>query len=439
VKAVAAILGLLLLPFGWRKPRYGMILLVGLQAILLGGSLQLDSEKYVYGAFFGLLMLAWLPGFWRTRKLWIRHPIAKWLLAVFGVVLASRMVGAAHGIPTIDWFRDLSPLLNYSWILLGILAFGPEVDARRYTFLLLIFIAMLTVPITLQWMYLRSFFESQTDIVENRTLGPVITLFGTFLSLVFVLDAKDTRMKRRFMIATAGFVVAAFLTGTRVALAGIATGFFVYFLLLRREGKISFGRVLRAVALPLVLLPFLLLVLAATKTVDVDAMTARLGAGLSSDILDDDTIKDRVGETLDAWYAFEASPVTGQGLGYKTDTVYHMGGIEFEPDSFFMHNFYAYLLAKVGIVGFMVFMAFLVSMVRSAIKTYLSRPEGFEKYYAAGMAALVVALMLTSITAAVFNDRLTTALLGIMVGMMIALERRGVAGSNAVHALSPAS
>src|SRR5580692_1268145 len=137
MKLVTAVLALLLLPFCWGKPRYGMLLLLGTQVIFLGDSLELDPEKFVYGALFVLLMLAWLPGFWHTRRLWIRHPVAKWLLAVFGVILVSRWVGAVHGIPTVDWIRDLSPMLNYSWIFLGIYTFGPEVNLRKYAKVLL--------------------------------------------------------------------------------------------------------------------------------------------------------------------------------------------------------------------------------------------------------------------------------------------------------------
>jgi O-antigen ligase len=424
VKAVAAVLALLLLPFCWRKPRYGMILLLGLQVIFLGASLELDPEKFVYGFAFGLLMLAWLPGLWRTRKLWIRHPIAKWLLVVFGVVLLSRVTGAAHGIPAIDWLRDLSPMLNYSWMLLGIYAFGPEVDMRKYARILLAAIVILTVPITLEWMYFRSFLDLHTEIIENRTLGPVITLFGAFLALAFVLDAKDSWTKRKFLAVALGFVISAFLTGTRVAIVAIAVGSFFYFLLVRTEGKTSFRRVLSTVALPLVLAPFLLFFLSATRVVDLGSIAGRFGEAFTSEMLEDETIQDRISETLDAWSAFQGSPIVGQGLGYRTETVYHMGGVGFEPDAFYMHNFYAYLLAKFGITGFMVFVGFLISIVRSATKSYLRMPDGFEKCYVGAMAALMVALMLMSLTAAAFNDRLTTALLGITVGMMIAMNRR---------------
>jgi hypothetical protein len=37
---------------------------------------------------------------------------------------------------------------------------------------------------------------------------------------------------------------------------------------------------------------------------------------------------------------------------------------------------------------------------------------------------LMVAVMLMSVAAAAFNDRLSTALLGIMLGMMVAMNQR---------------
>lgn len=424
MKPIVAVIGLLLLPFCLGKPRYGMLLLVMLQVIFLGGSLELDSEKFVYGVFFGLLMLAWLPGLFRTRHFWINHPIVKWLFAVFLVILISRFAGAAHGIPTTDWFRDLSPMLNYSWILIGVYAFEPGLDMRKYSKFLLVCIALVTIPITLQWMYYRSLFDSPGAVLDNATLGPGVTLFGTFLAGAFALEAKDKPTKRKFMILAGAFVAAAFATGTRTVLASAAVGCFAYFLLFRREGKVSFRAVISVVAIPLVLLPLALFALSATKLIDTDPLTGRYGEAVTSEMFEDDTVQDRVMETLDAWNAFRDSPLLGQGLGFRTETVYHIGGVEFEPGRFFMHDFYAYLLAKLGITGFVVFVGFLISITYQAMKGYFRRPDGFEKCYFGSMVALMAALMLMSIAGAQFNDRLSTAFLSIMVGMMIAMDRR---------------
>jgi O-antigen ligase len=424
VRLFAGIFALLFLPFCWNKPRYGMILLVALQVLFLGGSLQVTSEKYVYGAFFCVLMLAWLPGVLRTRRAWMKPGITKWLLAVFVLAVISRWPGSEHGIPAGDWFRDLSPMLNYLWILLGVCAFPPEVDTRKYALSLLTFIAILTVPITLQWMYYRSFFTNSPDLLDNATLGPVVTLFGAFLAAAFVFDAKDKRTKRKFVFFSLGFLAAAFLTGTRIAVASIVAGFFIYFLLLRRERKVSFGSAISASIWVAGGLFVLVVALAATKVIDVSGMLDRYTETTTSEMLEDDTVKDRILESIDGWNAFMQSPVVGQGLGYRTETVYTVGEVEFQPESFYMHNFYIYLLAKFGIVGSIVFLAFLISILRHAIKGYFRRLDGFDKYYFGSMAALMVALLMMSITAAAFNDRLSTALLGIMVGTMIGMDQR---------------
>jgi len=401
-----------------------MLLLVMLQVVFLGGSLELESGKFVYAFFFGLLMLAWLPGFFRTRPNWIKHPITKWLIGVFAIILISRFAGAAHGISTMDWFRDLSPMLNYSWIFLGVFAFGPELDLRRYCKFLLACIAVITIPITLQWMYYRALVDMPGMILDNATLGPGITLFGTFLASAFVLEAKDKGTRRKFLVIAGAFVLAAFATGTRTVLISIAAGCFVYFLLFRSEGKVSFRRLISAVAVPLALVPLILFVLATTKIIDTDPLTGRYGEALTSEMLEDDTIQDRVMETLDSWNAFTQSPLLGQGLGYRAPTLYHIGGVEFQPDQFFIHDFYAYLFAKLGITGFVVFSGFLGSIILQGIKGYFRRTEGFEKYYFGSIVALMAALILTSLAGSQFNDRLSTALLSIMVGMMIAMGRR---------------
>jgi O-antigen ligase len=424
VRLFAGIFALLFLPYCWNKPRYGMILLVALQVIFLGGSLQVTSEKVIYGAFFGVLMLAWLPGLLRTRRAWIKPGMTKWLLVLFVFFLISRAIGEEHGIPAVDWFRDLSPMLNYLWIFLGVYALAPHVDTRKYAVSLLTFIAILTVPITLQWMYYRSFLSSAPDLLDNTTLGPGITMFGAFLSIALVLDAKDKRTKRKFVYLTLGFFAAAFLSGTRVVVASIVAGLFAYFLLLRREHKVSFRSAISGSIWVTGGLLVLVVTLAATKVIDVSGMIDRYTETTTSEMMEDDTIKDRIIETVDGWNAFMQSPLVGQGLGYRTETVYTVGEVEFQPESFFMHNFYIYLLSKFGIVGSIIFLAFLISILRHAIKGYFRRLDGFDKYYFGSMAALMIALLLMSITAAAFIDRLETALLGIMVGTMIGMDQR---------------
>jgi hypothetical protein len=425
VKPITAVLALLFLPVCWVKPRYGMLLLVALQVVFLGGSLQLAAEKFVYGAFFGILMLAWLPGLVSTRSLWIKHPITKWLMGVYGVVLISRVVGATNGIATLDWFRDFSPQLNYAWILLGVYAFGPEVDVRKYARFLLTGIAILAIPITLQWMAFREFIDPETQIIDNATLGPSVTLFGTFLSLAFVLDAKDKHTKRKYLAITGAFLAAALLSGTRINVASTMVGFFTYFLLFRHEHKISFKKAVSALAVPAALVMVAFAALAGGNVISTEEFVSRYGKVVTPEMLEDDTFKDRVTETLDAWNAFTERPIAGQGLGYKSETVYTVGTVSYQPEMYFMHNFYVYLLAKFGVTGFLVFLGFLISITRSAIKGYFRRTESFEKYYFGAMAALMTALMLESLAASQFGERLPTALLGIMVGMMVALDHQG--------------
>jgi O-antigen ligase len=253
------------------------------------------------------------------------------------------------------------------------------------------------------------------------TLGPGINLFGTFLAAAFLLDAKDTSSKRKFLLLTAGFVVAAFLTGTRGVLASLAAGSFAYFLLLRHEGKVSLRRVLSMLSVPVLLALLVTFVLTASRAIDMGALMGRYTEALTSEMLEDDTVQDRVMEALDGWNAFSRNPVLGEGLGYRTESVYHIGGIEFQPQMLFMHNFYVYLLAKLGITGVVVFVGFLASIIRCAAREYFRRPPSFEKYFFGSMVALMVALVMLSITASQFNDRLATGLLGIMVGMMIAM------------------
>src|SRR5271163_1290123 len=147
----------LLAPFCITRPKYGMLVLILFQTILLGTSADLETNKFIFGALFGLQLLWWMPGILRTRQQWLKQSLARWVVALFLLCALSRFVGMSHGIAALDWFRDLSPMLNYVWILIGVAAFGAAKDLRRYCKIMLCVLGILSVISTAQFLYLRDF------------------------------------------------------------------------------------------------------------------------------------------------------------------------------------------------------------------------------------------------------------------------------------------
>src|SRR5438128_884307 len=114
-----------------------MLIVVLFQTVLLGTSPDLETNKFIFGALFGLQLLWWMPRMLRTRQQWLQHSLARWVIALFLLFVVSRFVGMSHGIDVLDWFRDLSPMLNYVWILMGVAAFGRTKDIGSYCKILL--------------------------------------------------------------------------------------------------------------------------------------------------------------------------------------------------------------------------------------------------------------------------------------------------------------
>src|SRR5205823_3573620 len=80
--------------------------------------------------------------------------------------------------------------------------------------------------------------------------------------------------------------------------------------------------------------------------------------------LDFGALTQRMDESVEAWNAFENSPLFGQGLGYRMPI--GLWSIQESQDDLFMiHNFYLYILLKFGIVGIPIFVGFFASMIRT--------------------------------------------------------------------------
>jgi O-antigen ligase len=130
----------------------------------------------------------------------------------------------------------------------------------------------------------------------------------------------------------------------------------------------------------------------------------------------------RYQEAVGAWEGFRQSPVFGQGLGYAIPTVFTDNGLV-DSGLFIVHDFYMYVPLKFGVIGIPVFLGFLVSMVRTATSTYRQAKEPFDRAFAAGLASLLIALLVESITSSRFTDRTSTALLAILVACLLSIRR----------------
>ncbi len=396
---------------------WGLFILFGLQCALLGANDEMDAGKSLFVAVYIVFLLLWLPLLVR-RGVALHEPLIGWTLALLALCGFSRAVGALAGISTLDWLRDFLPLLSFSWILLGPMAFpGRKQIWRAY----LVFVALelvLTFVVTDHYLTLRQWSQEGLEWTEYFRATDAVVLFGIFMA------APMTGLPRRsyrvgFGLITAGFISAALLTGTRSHVGAILGGLIFYFWLTKPQaGTIAVGR--RAVLACVLLGAIGFGAMLASGFLDSNRVLSRTEEMSTSDF---GALTRRLQESLNAWNGFQQRPLFGQGLGYKIPTVLLKDDRWYEDDLYLIHNFYLYILLKFGMAGIPVFFGFLASLLRTAISTFRQARLPFDRAFSCGLAALIVALLVESLTAPRFQDRSATALLSILTVCLLAMRR----------------
>jgi O-antigen ligase len=136
------------------------------------------------------------------------------------------------------------------------------------------------------------------------------------------------------------------------------------------------------------------------------------------------TILNRVNEDWDAWQAFRERPILGQGLGYQTNTPYVYATTIQVNAAYFTNDFYLYVLCKFGLLGVIVFGGFIVAMVRTCWQGYKRVQEPFAKGVIGSTAALLIALLVESITMNTYASRSAPGILAIIMGVVLVLRNQ---------------
>ncbi|MFZ1133849.1 MAG: O-antigen ligase family protein [Candidatus Korobacteraceae bacterium] len=413
------LLAVLALPLYWKRPAAGLLLQVFLQAVIFGGSRDVSLSKVLYAGYFAVLMLIWMPGFFATLRQTIRVPFAKWLAAMFTLFVVSRVVGISHGLAAVDWFREVSPLLNYGFAFLGIFAFSREPDLRRYLRWFLLVMFLLSVPAAATWMWFRGFLSESNAVMSLTNASPSVFMGGLFLAIT--LAAEDRQNLKLYTAAGAFFVGCMLITGSRMESASAILGAAIVAFLFWRRGELAASVAFKFATAAALIAVVAIVALSMSGSIDMGDIADRFLAATQSDIVEDQTVTNRITETLDAWEAFQEGPLVGKGLGYQTGTTYIVGHVPVVIEMYFIHNMYVYLLAKLGAVGFVVVLGYFASAIRTALRSFFRfRDRPFSGYFAA-FVGFTVAILFESVTANQFADRTASSLIGVFSGLLLYL------------------
>lgn len=397
---------------------WGLFVLFGLQCALLGASDEMDLGKYVFGFVYAALLTVGVSLLAR-HGVALHEPLVRWTLVLMALCFFSRLVGVFVGISTLDWVRDFFPLLNFSWILIGPLVFsGRHSVWRAYTVFMIINV-LITVVVTDHYLMLRRWSDEGLEWADFFRATDAVVLFGVFAAAPMT-GLPSTRHRTVFGLLTASFIAAALFTGTRSHIGAILAGLLFYFWLTKAKVGAAVGVGRRAVLACVLLGLSGFAAVIATGLLNRNEVLSRVEETGTTDF---GALTRRLQESLIAWDDFQQRPVFGQGLGYQIPTVLLTDGQWHEEQIYFIHNFYLFILVKFGVVGIPVFLGFLLSMLRSAISTFRQAELPFDRAFSSGLASLLVALLVESLTSPRFQDRTATALLSILTVCLLAMRR----------------
>ena len=251
--------------------------------------------------------------------------------------------------------------------------------------------------------------------------SPVLFLVGSFLSLALAVSTNNRREAGGFTLLLASFILFTFLAGNRMELLSIFVGVAISVLLLVRRRDLPGYLVLRVAALTGCIIVFGAAAFLVSGGLEGSALLDRyVGAG-TKDMMEDPTLTNRIAETLDAWNAFQSDPLLGKGLGYRTETPFQVGTVSYIPEYYFIHNFYAYVLAKFGLVGAVVVAWFFWKIVRVARRCFL-QGDRFTRAYMAAIIGMVISSLILSVSSNQFVDRTWVGLMGYLIGIQVAMS-----------------
>lgn len=219
---------------------------------------------------------------------------------------------------------------------------------------------------------------------------------------------------RRLLVGAAGMVtaLAMILSYTRGSWLAAALGLVVSMLMYGRRGNdrtrifgILFGGAISGLVM--------LTVMDLAGVFTFRDLAARLEL-VSFSRVDISTLQ-RITEWVDAWGVFTRYPVFGAGLGY-TYTFFAIGVGNLKQ--VYLHNSYLYVLSKMGVVGFILFLSVFLTALTVSQRTVKRMTHSPETGYYIALCTMLIVLMIKSFTTWHLNTLTTSIYVGVMLGVI---------------------
>jgi hypothetical protein len=364
--------------------------------------------------FAGLLIVIFLL-FWFQRRLAWRslgkagedYNRVKTTFLLFGVYLiANALISGIRGTPPIDIIRDMAPWSGLAMFLFMETFVRKEKDLNLLLAVQIAIMAMITIYV-LQWFI--------------PALRPVLGLLGiksSFLGILAILLIGAAGVVFKILpkwlawtfCATSGFYFILTPTRTHFLVAVIAVTAMIALTARKRQGLVL---ALFAAASAFGVYSVVNRYMESTLLAKEARFQTVFEHGL------DPSMQSRLDEIVHAWGLFTESPVTGIGAGHRYRLWRHWVGALKGPGYYydnFMHSDVLNFLAKLGIIGIALYLAFYYKITAIAWKLWKTGQN--DQVKASGLICflLLIAAFIAGQSTPIIQTRLDCLFLGFIMG-----------------------
>ena len=393
--------GIVFLVWSVQKPHVWIFFVIVAHVVMLERSEGITLEEVIFGMyFFGVVAWWFVASLLRGEKI-VSSFADKCILVFFGLCLLSVLPALANQADPVKWFRELLifiPYLLYFPLRKWLLADRKVLISAGLGFLA--FSLIIAVNNLLKYKTAAGAAIYTWQLVSGRqTANEPLFLTGVVVGLALFLYAKEWRARVLLLSLVAFFAVTLMLTFSRGYWVGLLIGMFVLAFIFK--GKDRFRLVVVVPLLSLAAIGFFSTVFGFLGSSILQSIPERLVS--TGYVTRDVSFLSRLSEAEVVVNTIISNPIVGQGLG--TFFRFHDPIQKSMYETWYVHNGYLFLWMKTGLMGLAAFLLAYLAIIKTGWRIYKSDPTTFDAHLAAGIASVLVAMLVVSLTSPQFITR----------------------------------
>lgn len=413
---------LLLLPWTFARPVRAM------SVVILGNLMFLSTTEGISlpEIFFGTYLFGYLA-FWAWKRVFLeRAPIIEhvsdyYLLAFFVICVATLPITVFNGQTVLWWFREL---LTFSHLLM----YFPLRDSMRERKGMITLLVVLLGTFGLVAIYNLVTYRAASAAVSyfweltasRQAVGDNFFFPGVVVLISLWIHLQDRKAAWMLLPPLALIALALALTFTRGFWLAAFLAIVVLFVFAGGRERLRLG--LSALGGGLVGVFLVNVFLGRMGQSVLESLVSRMLS--TRDATTDISFMNRLFESKEAWKRILEQPILGHGVGAmfsRFDIIKHE-----TVETLYIHNGYLFLLFKVGLVGFIPYVFFLLIVVWTGIRlSFAKSVDDVQHAILRAFAAILCAMLIVTTTSNVFIQKQALLVLAFSTACVMATHLRG--------------